>query len=171
MNLFKSEDGASMVETAIALSLVLAVVFGIIDCGRALYTYHLVENAARLGARYAVVRGADCNHGTYSPDPAPCLPNNEASAMNQIEAYVQSVSPVLGSGNVTLVRSTDANYVPLWPGTAAETCPNAITPTAPFNGPGCTVQVQVKYTFQFMLPFLPNGGIPMYSTSQMVISQ
>ena len=159
-----------MVETAIALSLVLAVVYGIIDCGRALYTYHLVENAARLGARYAIVRGGECTHGSYSPDPAPCLPANEASAMNQIEAYVQSVSPVLGPGNVTLVRSTDANYVPLWPGTQSRSCDPA-TLTPPYTHPGCTVQVQVKYNFQFMLPFLPNGSVPMYSTSQMVISQ
>ncbi len=169
MKLFKCDIGASMVETAIAMSLVLMLSFGIIDCGRAVYTYHLVDNAARLGARFAMVRGSQCSQLNSSSNPTmQCLPSNEAGAMNQIETYVQSVSPVLGTDAVTVVRSGDSKYVPLWPGGPAS-C--VLSQVAPFNQPGCTVQVQVKYNFQFWLPFLPSGGIPMYSTSQMVISQ
>jgi Flp pilus assembly protein TadG len=41
----------------------------------------------------------------------------------------------------------------------------------PNNSPGSTVNVQVQYTFKFILPFLPSTSVPMSASSQMVISQ
>lgn len=41
----------------------------------------------------------------------------------------------------------------------------------PNNSPGSTVNVQVQYTFNFILPFLPAASVPMSASSQMVISQ
>ena len=55
-----SERGSAIVETAIVLNLFLVLLLGIMDFGRALYTYHLVDNAARIGARFAIVHGSDC---------------------------------------------------------------------------------------------------------------
>lgn len=51
---------------------------------------------------------------------------------------------------------------------------SAITVTttwSPDNNPGSTVNVQVQYTFNFILPFLPTASVPMSSSSQMSISQ
>jgi Flp pilus assembly protein TadG len=55
----REEHGDSLVEFSIAISVLLMVVFGVIDCSRALYTYHFVSYAAAEGARYAMVRGGD----------------------------------------------------------------------------------------------------------------
>jgi len=43
-----------MVEFALIIPIFLLVVFGILDLGRAVYTYHTLNNAAREGARVAI---------------------------------------------------------------------------------------------------------------------
>ena len=52
-----SEEGAELVEFAIVLPLLLLVLFGIIDFGLLFQRYHVVTNAAREGARIAVLPG------------------------------------------------------------------------------------------------------------------
>ena len=49
----RNERGASLVETALVLPLLLLLLVGIIDVGRAYYTYISIYNAAREGGRYA----------------------------------------------------------------------------------------------------------------------
>jgi Flp pilus assembly protein TadG len=46
------ERGASLVETALALLLLLLLLAGVIDVGRAFGSYEIITNAAREGARY-----------------------------------------------------------------------------------------------------------------------
>lgn len=51
---------------------------------------------------------------------------------------------------------------------------NSMTVTttwSPNNNPGSTVHVQVQYSFNFMLPFLPSSAVNMSSSSQMVVSR
>jgi hypothetical protein len=50
-----SETGAELVEFAIALPLLLLVLFGIVDFGMLFQRYQAVTNAAREGARVAVL--------------------------------------------------------------------------------------------------------------------
>jgi Flp pilus assembly protein TadG len=47
--------GQALVEFALVIPLLLLLVFGIIDAGRLIYTYNTVANAARNGARVAIV--------------------------------------------------------------------------------------------------------------------
>ncbi len=49
------ERGASLVEFSIAATVFLTVMFGVIEFGRALWTHNALADAARKGARYAVV--------------------------------------------------------------------------------------------------------------------
>jgi Flp pilus assembly protein TadG len=58
---FRSERAAAMVEFAIVLPILLLLVFGIIDFGRALYTLNNLTAAVREGARLASTQ--------ISPDP------------------------------------------------------------------------------------------------------
>lgn len=51
----RGERGAALLETAIALPLVLLVSVGIFEFGRAFQTWQVVTNAAREGARVAVL--------------------------------------------------------------------------------------------------------------------
>jgi len=49
------ERGASLVEFSIAATVFLTIMFGVIEFGRALWTHNALADAARKGARYAVV--------------------------------------------------------------------------------------------------------------------
>jgi len=138
------QRGASLPETAIVIGVLLAMVFGIFDFGRAMYTYAFVAQIAREGARWASVRGSQCS-----------LLNNCNAGEAQIQAFVQSLSEGLTNPNNVQVAAT-------WPA-----CPPGLSGKTP----GCTVAVSVKYPFAFLTGILPGATILMSSTSQMVISQ
>jgi Flp pilus assembly protein TadG len=53
-----NERGATLVEFSIAATVFLTVMFGVIEFGRALWTHNALTDAARKGARYAVVHSA-----------------------------------------------------------------------------------------------------------------
>jgi Flp pilus assembly protein TadG len=140
-----AQRGQVLAEFAVASLALLLMVFGIIDCGRALYTYHLVSDDARLGTRYAIVRATvACPGGTPSPDP--------------LQSYIASESPATTASALT-VTTTCAD---------AAGCSSS---ASPWNGAGCVVKVTVTYTFHFLVPLVSTLVIPMTSSSQMVISQ
>jgi Flp pilus assembly protein TadG len=144
--------GSTLVEFAFVLPLLKALVFGVIDFGRALYSYHFVSNAAREATRWASVRGSDCT--AYSTCNA---------GQPEVSDYVVSIAPAgIDTSSSRLLVTT--NFVP-----PPNTLPICLVP--PGNYPGCAVQVQVSYQFKFVLPFLPSSGIAMTSTSEMIISQ
>jgi Flp pilus assembly protein TadG len=140
----EAERGSAMVEFAIASTVALTLIFGIIDFGRALYTYHLVSNAARLGSRYAMVRGSACAASGCPTD------------ANQIQTYVRSLAPGVDPSVLAVATS--------WSPT-----PGCVS--AGNNGQGCLVTVQVTYPFSFIVPLMPNLKLPLTSASTMVISQ
>ena len=139
------ERGNVIAEFAIVSTIVMALILGIEEFGRALYTYHLVSNAARIGTRYAIVRGTDC---------VQTLAGCSAATSSQIQTYVRSVSPMVDSNNLEVTAS--------W--SKGPSCVDA-------GGAGCLVAVQASYTFTSPIPLLNMASIPMSSTSTMVISQ
>jgi len=141
------ERGVSLPETAIVMAVLLAIMFGIIDFGRALYTYSSVAQLAREGARWAMVRGSNC---TVYASACPAVTGN-----SDIQPYVQSLSP--GGMDVGSI-SADLQFV--------TPCAN----NKSGNQAGCTASVTVSYPFSFMLPWVPNTTITMSSTSQMTIA-
>ena len=52
-----SESGAELVEFAVTLPLLLLIVLGIVECGLIFREYEVVTNAAREGARIAILQG------------------------------------------------------------------------------------------------------------------
>jgi Flp pilus assembly protein TadG len=160
MNDRHGERGTSLPETAIILGLVLSLLFGIMDFGRAIYTYGFIAYVAREGARWAMVRGsASC---TNVPNLADC----NASG-SEIQKYVQSLSEgATNAGAITVNDSPSA----LWPGTTGSGSGSAGC-SAGSNAPGCLVVVQVSYPFQFILPYMPVATIATSSTSKMIIAQ
>lgn len=53
-----TERGAALVEFAIAATVFLTMMFGVIEFGRALWVHNALSDAARRGARYAVIHPA-----------------------------------------------------------------------------------------------------------------
>lgn len=56
--LVRNEEGAAVVEFALVLPILLLIVFGIVDFGRAFYTVNNIISAVREGARYGAVLAA-----------------------------------------------------------------------------------------------------------------
>ena len=81
-------SGATAVEFALLLPVFFAIVFGVMEFGRVLYTTHTLDNAVREGVRYAMV------HGAASPNPA-------LSA--DIEAVVKSRAAPLDPAKVVVL--------------------------------------------------------------------
>src|SRR6476659_11222191 len=55
--IWRRDDGAALIEAAFVLPILLFVSIGIIEFGRAFQTWQIVTNAAREGARVAVLPG------------------------------------------------------------------------------------------------------------------
>lgn len=143
------ERGSSLPETAIVMAVVLALLFGIVDFGRALYTYSFVTQLARQGARWMIVRGSQSCSGPI---------DNCGAQSSALQTYVRSLN--VGATNPSNMTAT-ATF---------PTC-TASTGNGGANGPGCVVAVTVTYPFTFIAPFVSKATINMSSTSQMVISQ
>jgi Flp pilus assembly protein TadG len=87
-----SEQGSTAVEFAIVGSLFFALLLGIIESGRAIWTYDTAAHAAREGTRWAIVRGAD---------------SGRAANASQVEAYVRSRATGMDQVNVTTTWDPD----------------------------------------------------------------
>jgi hypothetical protein len=146
MKRYARERGASLPETAIVMGVVLALMFGIVDFGRALYTYSFVAQLAREGARWAIVRGSKCTALDHCP---------AQSGTGDVQPYVQGLSE----------GATDPSKL-----VAALSFPSCPAGAAAGNARGCVAEVTVTYPFRFVAPFMP-AAINMSSTSEMVISQ
>ena len=55
---YSNERGQALLETALVLSIVLLVAVGLFGFGRAFQTWQILTNAAREGARIAVLPGS-----------------------------------------------------------------------------------------------------------------
>ena len=154
----REERGGTLVEFAISASLLLMVIFGVMDCARAMYAYHFVAYAAQEGARYAMVRGNDWSIACASATSNAC----KASAAN-VQSYVQGLAP-MGISSSSIV------VTPSWPQTNARGSGTGCNTAATQNSPECLVKVQVTYAFHFVLPFLPTPALNMSATSEQVIA-
>ena len=150
---FLEDTGATLVEFALSVSILMMMLFGIIQACFALYACNYVSDAAREATRYAIVRGSAC---TGMPD---C-----GATQAQIQTYVSSLTyPGINANNVTVT----ATWLSL-----NSTPPTAWTACAgQCDAPGNAVQVQVTYPFPLSIPFWKKSTVNLNSTSQAVISQ
>jgi Flp pilus assembly protein TadG len=147
----RRQRGNTLTEFALILPFMLAGIFGVIEFGRALYTYHFVSYAAREASRWASVRGRSSQvNGSVATTPA------------EVEDYVTSITPAGIDRNPARLLVDTEWVAPPGRGNNCGKYP---------KNPGCSVQVTVIYNFKFILPFMPSSTYAMKSTSEMVISQ
>jgi Flp pilus assembly protein TadG len=60
------QRGAALVEFAIGAAVFLTAMFGVLECGRALWTHNALADAARRGARYAANQAASTPPGVVT---------------------------------------------------------------------------------------------------------
>jgi Flp pilus assembly protein TadG len=90
----KSERGAALIEAAITIPMLLLVAVGIFEFGRAYQTWQILTNAAREGARMAVL-----------PDPTPGIVETrvrEYMAAGQLSEYGTATVDVNRSASLTV---------------------------------------------------------------------
>lgn len=111
-----------MVETALVLPVLLLMLLGIFDFGRAIYAYNAVSNAAREAVRLAIVDqnalavtaegkqsaiGLDPNAVTVTPTWA--CNTIGCQAQVQVTHQWQAITPIIGSivGPIQLAATTE----------------------------------------------------------------
>ncbi len=156
-----SEEGATLVEFAFAVTVMLTLLFGVLEACLAVYSYDFTAQAAREGARYAIVRGTKCTAASGFG----CGADNAA-----IQSYLRTLNyPAIKMNNLT----THTYWY-----TAASAPPNmnwdtlcATDTPGGCNAQGNAVKVVVNYPFTMNIPFIRPITINMATSSQMVISQ
>jgi len=144
------EEGSAAIETALAASVLMAMMFGIIQYSFAHYVYHYVAYAAREGARFAIVRGSACSG----------LPNGCPASATDVQNYVKGLAfPDIYPGAMTVTTT--------WPNGGSICAPSS----NPCNNPGNLVQVTVTYRLNLAVPFLSTRTPTVRASSEMVISQ
>jgi Flp pilus assembly protein TadG len=145
------ERDSASVEFAVTASVLFLTLIGLMKICLAIYSYHYVSEAAREGARFAMVRGSACT-GFTSACPA---------ASSDVQTYVRNLGyPGIVSTNMT-VTTTWAAYPTGSPCTPSSTC----------NNPGNLAKVKASYSYPLSIPWGPTRTLTMTSTSEMVISQ
>ena len=104
----KRERGAALLETALALPMVLLVAVGIFEFGRAYQTWQVVTNAAREAARVAVLPNGNEDIATER-----ARTYLESGQLPEADAATVSLTPVmldLGSGVTAAASSVTVSY-------------------------------------------------------------
>ena len=96
----RSERGASAVEFAIVLPVLFLVIAGIVDFGRYFFTQIQLTNAAREGARMAVVMPGP------SPDPVPAITSRAFAAAAGVPSVTVPAPVICTSGSTSYATVT-----------------------------------------------------------------
>jgi Flp pilus assembly protein TadG len=135
-----------MVEMALALSVLLGLIFGLIQVCLAFYSHAYISELAREGSRYGALHGANCMNSSSG---ASCTATSA-----QIGTYVTSSGlPNLGGGPVT-VDTLAADMFP----DGDQLSPHRVV-------------IKVSYSFPYKIPFVTHSTLSMSSTSTLTIVQ
>ena len=97
-NFKHDERGATLVEYAIAATVFIMAIFAVLEFGRALWAHNALTDAARRGARYAVLHLPNSGEDTNIKN---------LVVYGKIEGGTQPLLPGLSTANVTVSRSSD----------------------------------------------------------------
>lgn len=182
--LCREQRGQAMPEFAFTAVVILTLLFGIMELGRAMYVDHFISTAAQNATRYAIVRGSSwagttpggsCKSSTTGFD---CW----ASATD-IKNYITSNVPPGISTDTTILTVTPTfcgNVNSPNPGCTAWSDSTASasgvdctanSTTALQDNPGCLIQVTVTYKFNFLVGLFPKSSLTFTATSEQIIQQ
>ena len=144
------DDGATAVETAITISLSLALVFGIIEFGMALWQANTMALAVEEAGRYVMVNNTSCN--------------TASCAETQMKNTLSSYGGLVTSANSGICQGAPPNLTAPSPGNIC------VYATAPTGANPQTMTLTAIYAYSNII--VPSGllaGIlsgPFTSTSQ-----
>jgi Flp pilus assembly protein TadG len=165
----------ALVEFALVAPIFFLLLFAIIEFGRAIYYVQILNNAAREGARYAIVHGNESTDPTGPPPGYPIKTNADPFAGDAKQAVRKYAIGVVGNTGTTGFVVTVC-YVQPAPG-PIYVCPdnNAGNDMGTGNNgrsnPPQDVNVTVKYAFKPILAaFIPLPSFTLVGGSTLVIN-
>jgi len=150
--------GQATAEFALVAPLFLLIVLAIIEGGRFVFFYEMLNGATREGARFAIVHGYNAADGC----PSGPMPGGAASCDlpgENVKLAVQKAA--IGLAGVGDFDTLDVFWCPA---SGAKPCPG----TELNNGRGNPVTVRAAYTYSSVIPILP--PITIASESTLVIN-
>jgi Flp pilus assembly protein TadG len=154
----EDERGSTVAEFAMAAMIFFILIFGIIEFARLLYTHNALNDAARRGARYAVLHGNV--QGGGEPDPVTCVKNVVVYGEKNIDPTTcVPTGPPLVSGLGT------ANVTVTYEGADLDNDPDTPQTSYGMNLGTATVTIQ-NYAFSLNVPvFGRTINMPAYTTT------
>jgi Flp pilus assembly protein TadG len=114
--------GQNMIEFALVIPLLLLLIFGLFDLGRALFYYSSLANAVREGTRAGVVMPADTNGELTSAVQAKVLEYAFGLTTTTVPLTAEDIVVIItmaGDAKETLQITGNFCFVPVTPGVAA----------------------------------------------------
>jgi Flp pilus assembly protein TadG len=135
--------GQSLVEFALIAPLLILLLLALFDFGRAIYAYNAISNAAREGARIAIVDQSESGGVPLAANEAA----NQATALGLNAADINDVQ--------VLYRLPD------------------LSADCPSRGLGCVAEVRVQYEFRAVTPVIGAivGSLRLSTTTQIPIER
>lgn len=152
--LWKRDEASNLVEFSLIAFMFIIILLSVVEMGRMILVYTTMANAARAGARYAIVHGAD-RTGTGSSGPS------SASDYSQITTVVKNFA------SAGLVNTSNMNVSVSYLKGDATVCPANGS-----NAVGCGVTVTVTYPYDPLIGYFNSilGTATLGSTSEGVIT-
>jgi hypothetical protein len=166
--------GQAMMEFALVAPIFFFVLFGIIEFGRSVYVTQMLANAAREGARYAIVHGAasQCPSGPFPASYTsanPCDPTGDLYIVPKVKQFAVAIPNTSTADFVVTIKWCDKNGgVDLDRATCPDT--NSVARGDGSNGRNETVMVTVAYTYRPLLGIVPLPTFLMTGGSTLVIN-
>lgn len=146
MNRVRVRRGATTVESAVVLLVLLLLIFGALDVGLAVVRYNAVSEAARRAARSVIVRG---NKATHLGSLGPSTLSITAADSHPVADSARTVLPSMIPAEVDIqVQWLDGD-----------------------NRPNRRIRVEVNYVHvPLTFVMLGWGGVPLKADSTMIIA-
>ena len=148
--------GQSLVEFAMVIPIIVLLVAVFVEIGRAVYAYNTIANAARQGARVAVVNQlpdvTDCDESRPIEDP--------------YEPHWSVIGCALLAGKTLGLTPADVTVAYVTPPSTTLSC-------SPTLHVGCLATVTVRFNYDITTPFVSRfiGPIAMSQTSEMPVER
>jgi Flp pilus assembly protein TadG len=158
----KNERGTSMAEFAVVATFFFMLIFGIIEFSRFLYTHNALTDAARRGARYAVIHRSDQVDGSGNSIAAKCVKNVIMYGETHISAY-PACNPNVGQP-VLINGIAAATITVQYDGVDLDGVPSSPNPYGTNLG---TATVTITgFVFNISIPLFHRGvTLPPYTTT------
>ena len=164
----RRQRGQSLTEFALVGPIFILLLLATIEFGRAVYYLQVLDNAAREGARYAIVHGALASDNCPSGPMPNGVPNTCDPTGTRVEAAVKEFAiGILDSG------PTDFTVTRKWCrfDTTAVACAAAPGLGDGTNDRGNLVLVEVEYDFETILgAYLPLPDFTLVGRTSLVVN-